>query len=290
MEIFGGLSGRQRTPARHPTAKAPLVVALHGGTYSSAYFDVPGYSLLDRASALGVPLVAPDRPGYVDSAKLPDGEGTIRGQARALTVALRDAWKRYGEGTQGIVLIGHSIGGAIAATIASEPEDLPIIGLAVSGVGMRTPTEHQDQWASLPNTPLVEMPLAAKDFLMFSPPGAFDASMPAASHVANTLCPRDELLDIVGAWHTVAPDVLRRITAPVHYRQAEFDQLWIVNQGEVDAFARALTHSSRVDAAMVRGTGHCMDFHYVGKALQIQQLGFALQCACESTTPTKAPT
>lgn len=29
----------------------PLVVAIHGGGYSSAYFDVPGYSLLDRAAS-----------------------------------------------------------------------------------------------------------------------------------------------------------------------------------------------------------------------------------------------
>ena len=30
------------------TAGTPLVIALHGGTYTSEYFDIPGYSLLDR--------------------------------------------------------------------------------------------------------------------------------------------------------------------------------------------------------------------------------------------------
>ena len=47
-----------------PLPNAPLIVAIHGGTYTSAYFDVPGYSLLDRADASGVPIIAPDRPGY----------------------------------------------------------------------------------------------------------------------------------------------------------------------------------------------------------------------------------
>lgn len=45
-------------------ADLPLVVAVHGGGYTSAYFDVPGYSLLDRAAGLGVPVIAVDRPGY----------------------------------------------------------------------------------------------------------------------------------------------------------------------------------------------------------------------------------
>jgi hypothetical protein len=36
-----------------------------------------------------------------------------------------------------------------------------------------------------------------------------------------------------------------------------------------------------VDAAMMRGTGHSMDFHHIGRSLQLQQLAFALQCAAE---------
>jgi len=280
-DLFGGLSGRANAPSV-VAAEAPLVVAIHGGTYTSAYFDVPGYSLLDRGAANGIPVIAPDRPGYGESASLPEGEGTIKGQARALKSALQDGWRRHGASTRGIVLIGHSIGGAIAATIASDPEDLPLIGVAVSGVGLQTPGDHKGLWERLPKTPLVEMPTPVKDQLMFSPRGAFDASMPAASHVANALCPRAELIDIVSAWRNDARKVLGKIAIPLHYRQAENDQLWIVDQKQVDGFARAASKAPRVDAAMMRATGHCMDFHRIGAALQVQQLGFALQCAIEA--------
>lgn len=58
------ISGRTRlTPNFRPTTDYPLVIAIHGGTYTSTYFDVPGYSLLDRAAALGIPSIAIDRPG-----------------------------------------------------------------------------------------------------------------------------------------------------------------------------------------------------------------------------------
>ena len=47
------ITGRRRLLAGPPAAAdVPLVIALHGGTYTSTYFDIPGYSLLDRAAAL----------------------------------------------------------------------------------------------------------------------------------------------------------------------------------------------------------------------------------------------
>ena len=53
----------RRRPDGAVAEGAPLVVAPPGGTYSSIYFDVPGPSLLDTAEAVGVPVVAVDRPG-----------------------------------------------------------------------------------------------------------------------------------------------------------------------------------------------------------------------------------
>jgi pimeloyl-ACP methyl ester carboxylesterase len=279
--FFGDLSGLWRPPAGGIAPDAPLIVAIHGGTYTSAYFDVPGYSLLDAAEANGIPVLALDRPGHGHSPSLPP-PATIKTQAQYLTPVLQSLWERHGQGTRGIVLIGHSIGGAIAATIASAPENLPLLGLAISGVGLRTPSGHKEQWDSLPNVEKVDLPTPLKDQLMFGPAGSFAADMPAASHVANAQALRAELVDIVSTWHLTVRDTLARITIPVHYRQAEIDHLWIVDDNEITDFARALKSARWVDAALVHGTGHCLDFHYIGKALQLQQLAFACQCSAES--------
>ncbi len=282
-DLFGGLSGRHARPAGPLAPRTPLVVAIHGGTYTSAYFDVPGASLFAQAAANGIPIVAPDRPGYAGSPTLPAAQMDIAGQARHLGAALRDAWRRHGAGTSGIVLVGHSIGGAIAARIAADlsdtPADFPLLGLAVSGVCLRTPPEFGPLWAQLPDTPTVAMPPPVKDTVMFGPEGSFDPAMVRASDVANAPAPKAELLDIVGGWEHVAADVLGRIAVPVHYRQAEVDRLWIVSQAEVDGFADALTRAPSADAALWRGTGHCIDLHHAGRAFQLQQLAFALHCA-----------
>ena len=281
-DLFAGLSGRRSPRPDAGGAPAPLVVALHGGTYSSRYFDLPGYSLLARAAALGVAAIAPDRPGYGESPLLPHGGGTLRDNADFLAGAIGEGWRAHGEGTAGVVLVAHSIGAAIALMVAGEALDWPLIGLAVSGVGLHTPDESRAAWAALPDAVHVDLPPPVKDQVMFGPPGSFAPDMPALSHEADAPVPRAEIIDIVNTWHDQAPEVLARVRAPVHYRQAEFDRLWIVDDAEVAGFTRALSASARVDAALWRGTGHCIDFHHGGAALQVQQLGFALQCAAQA--------
>lgn len=278
--MFGRMSGRSRLPQE--AFDAPLIVAIHGGSYDSAYFDTAGHSLLDRAEANGLAIVAIDRPGYGDTPLLSRAEMTLAGQARFLTGVLGELWAAHGAERPGIVLIAHSIGAAIALLVASEPGDLPLLGVAVSGVGLRTPEGHNAAWDALPDTDLVLLPEEMKDMVMFGPAGSFDPAAVAAARTANRTTPKVELLEITGVWHALAADVLGRIAVPVHYRQGEGDKLWIVDEGEVRGFAQALGRSPRVDAAMLRGTGHCLDFHAIGPAFQLSQLSFALQCGAEA--------
>src|ERR1700732_5279916 len=57
------LSGRWR-PVNSVSRKRPLIVAIHGGSFTSRYFDLPGFSFLDSAHAQGFPILALDRPCY----------------------------------------------------------------------------------------------------------------------------------------------------------------------------------------------------------------------------------
>ena len=274
---FGMVSGRARLTGADPGA--PLIVAVHGGTYDSHYFDVRGYSLLDRAEGQRLPIVAIDRPGYGATPLLAREAMTLRGQGRFLVEALGALWQLHGSGRPGMVVIAHSIGAAITLFAASDRGDLALLGIAVSGVGMRTPPEHKGMWEAFPDQDVVGLPDEVKDGVMFGPEGSFDLAAPAAARIANRTVPRVEIVDIVTSWTGDAPDVLARVGVPVHYRQGEFDRLWITGEGEVCAFEAALTHSPRVDGAMMPAMGHCLDFHHVGAAFQAEQLAFARRCA-----------
>jgi pimeloyl-ACP methyl ester carboxylesterase len=163
------ICGRRRTRLEaKAAADYPLIIALHGGSYTSKYFDVPGYSLLDRAASVGIPIIAVDRPCYAESSPLPAGEATIARNAQVLDEAIGQIWGTQPSGARGVVLIGHSIGGAIAVAIAARDAQWPLLGVAISGVGLDSPPEVGKAWAGLPDMPMVEIPLAVRDAVMLT--------------------------------------------------------------------------------------------------------------------------
>ena len=137
------ISGRFSPAGAAPAgAEYPLVVAIHGGTYTADYFDIEGCSLMARAAALGLPIFAVNRPGYRDSLPKEKTDGSIHSNAEILNDALSELWELHGQQARGIFLIGHSIGGAIAIRMAALPKSWPLLGLSISGVGLREP-DHQ---------------------------------------------------------------------------------------------------------------------------------------------------
>jgi len=273
------ISGRRSAEVWPSASDQPLIIAVHGGTYSSAYFDISGYSLLDRAAALEIPVLALDRPGYGHSTPLPASEATIAGNAERLDDGLGAIWREQGDGRPGIVLIGHSIGGAISIAVAARQPNWPLLGIAISGVGLVTPPEAGEAWAALPDLPMLNLPTEIKDAVMFGPPWMFDAGMPERSRLADAAIPRAELLDIVTTWHEDVRRLAAQVTVPVHYRQAEFDRLWIVDPSQVSEFGAAFSAAPSVDAQLYSSAGHCIDFHRLGAAFQLEQLAFGLRCA-----------
>ena len=286
VETIGGwrVSGRRRVPNGPAALDAPLIVALHGGTYTSAYFDLPGFSLLDRAAAAGIPIVAIDRPCYGETTPLDPGGETIRNSAARLDAIIAGLVARSPAPGRGIVLLGHSIGAAVALAIAARHPSWPLIGVAVSGICLDSPPEAGAAWANLPETIMVELPAALKDAVMFGPAGTFGSPMPGLGHDADAPVPRAELIDIVMGWPAIAAGILGNVCVPVHYRLAEHDQLWITGADQVTRFAACLSGAPKVDAALLPDTGHCIDFHHAGATLQDDQIKFARRCAATMTS------
>lgn len=272
------ISGRKRVPDATTAADTPLVVALHGGTYTSKYFDVPGYSLLDRAAAVGVPILAIDRPGYGATTPVQPDDSIILANATVLDHVVAEVWEHHGKGAAGVVLIGHSIGGAVVSAIAARCPTWPLLGIAISGCLLRVPDESRVAWEALPEAETVELPDPMKDAVMFGPPWTHREDMPGASHAADAPVPKAELLDITGGWIERVRSVAGKIKVRVHVRQGELDRLWITDQQQVSDFGSAFASAPMVDAKLIPASGHCIDFHRSGVAFQLEQLAFAYAC------------
>jgi pimeloyl-ACP methyl ester carboxylesterase len=274
---FTGISRAIERPS--VATDIPLIVALHGGTYTSAYFDIPGHSLLDRAADLGIPIVAIDRPGYGGSTLAGPSDSIILTNAEVLDHVIGELWQTWGAGTAGVFIIGHSIGGAVATAVAAGHPEWPLLGIAVSGCLLEVPPGPREAFDALPDVVMIDLPSPMKDSVMFGPAWTHDAAMPAASHPSDTAVPRAELIDINNGWVGRVRSVAAKVTVPVHSRQAEFDYLWITDEQQVKDFGAAFSSSPRVDARLVWSAGHCIDFHRAGAGLQLSQLGFALECS-----------
>src|ERR1700744_378105 len=135
----GSVAVAYHAPAAEITG-LPLLVALHGGTYTSEYFSVaggPAGSFLDIAGRNGFAVLTVDRPGYGASTLLPEDENTFARQAEILDGVIADALDVWP--AAGVVLVAHSIGGMISLEIAARHPRWPLLGVTTSGNGARIP-------------------------------------------------------------------------------------------------------------------------------------------------------
>ncbi|HEY6787626.1 MAG TPA: alpha/beta hydrolase [Trebonia sp.] len=256
----------------------PLLAALHGGTYTSAYFGVaggPSGSFLDIAGRNGFAVLTVDRPGYGMSTLLPEEENTFARQAEILDGVIAHALEIWP--ASGVVLVGHSIGGMISLEIAARHPRWPLVAVATSGHGARIPAGGAaEALGSLPLSGVVDVPVADRDALMFGPAGCFTEAARTAAHGSYAPTPFVELVRAPVWARERLGSVAAAVQVPVQTVLAAHDALW-------DSSAVALAdYESRftvpASATVLPGTGHSIDHHLMGAALDLAQLGFAQSC------------
>lgn len=255
----------------------PLLVCIPGGSYNSRYFDVPGHSLFQLAHEQGFAVAALDRPGYQGSDPL--DEVSFAGNAETLDAAVEELWKRHSDRATGVVLIGHSIGGAIAVHMAGRSPSWPLLGISITSVHTDAPDAVKAAWNSMP--PDISIPFTREQRVqfMYGPEGTYDPDVVDAAEISADMVPVAELLEIVDGWVSDFPRLAAAVRVPVHYALADNEALWISTDDNVKKFGDAFTNSPSVVAERVTGSGHNLDHHRASPALHARQLEFAASLA-----------
>lgn len=260
-----------------PAAGRPLIVALHGGTYTARYFDVAGSgrgSFMDIAAADGYQVVSVDRPGYGGSTPLEPAENTFERHAYLLQAVIAQV-----AGDRPVFLVGHSIGGMIALMIAGRRDGPQLVGLSVTGMGAVIRLGGAaDALASLPPDETIDLPYDQRDMVMFGPAGTYTPEGLAQAHGSYAPTPVRELIAAPRWADEILPGLAPAIEVPVHNALAEYDALWDSTADNVAQFAKLLANAPFVEASLARGTGHSIDHHVLGHALHLRQLAFAEEC------------
>ena len=270
------LSGRF-VPATNGQPRA-LLVAVHGGTYTSKYFDTAPSRLLDFCASLGYSILALDRPGYGTAASVPPEQLSFDGQVPILQQALSEIWKQYGQQSAGMFLVGHSIGGMISLLLAAENPHERLLGLNMTGSGAIYQTQTSAAFATLMNdAPTVIMDQSIKVAVMYGPPWSYPAELANLDPERDVPCPMPEFVE-AQKWGARLPQVAANVRVPVQFIVSEYDGIWRGDPEALSHVAEMFTAAPFVDVGMQRMMGHSAELHTLARAFYMKILAFVEEC------------
>lgn len=254
-----------------------VIVAVHGGATSAAYFDCPGHprlSLLRAAAAQGFTAIALDRPGYGASAVYAD---EFHDPARRLASACGVVDKILGDGQRGagVFLLGHSAGCELALRMATARPD--VIGVEIAGTGLRySPTAK----AIVGEATLTSRPAGLRD-LLWQPTELYPnevltgaLSAPGVAYEAK----------VTKYWtRQDFPEIASHVRVPVQFSVAEHESVWESTPEAVATIARLFTSSPRVVVNDVKDSGHNVSVALSADVYHRTVLSFIEQCIVASS-------
>jgi len=269
------LSGLLAEPETPPRA---LVLALHGGGMTAAYFHGrvhPDLSLLRLGRRLGFTVLALDRPGYGrSSAWLPQGQ-LLGEQADTVYGALDEFAARHATGA-GVLVVGHSYGLKLGLFLAAHPRGKELLGLDGSGAAYRyQPALHPgaaDTELTADGSVAAYASRSPRELFWGSeslyPPGTFTPGMRPIAPVPQLEAYQSAL------WPELLPGVAAEVRVPFQFSVAEHEQWWQVTDADLALFTAAPHLIVRRQPA----AGHNISLGWAARSYHLNALAFAEQC------------
>ncbi|MGV9803483.1 alpha/beta fold hydrolase [Mycobacterium sp. NPDC003449] len=249
-----------------------VVVALHGGATTSAYFDCPGHpelSLLRIGVAEGYTVVALDRPGYGASAAYPDA--MMRPQQR---VALAFGAAERIAGTDEVFVLGHSMGCelAIRMAVTGSGRRGGVLGVSLAGTGLRYRSAAHE---ILKDAAIDHRPRGLRD-LLWQPERLYPPDV-----LGNGLSgggARYEA-DVVKTWSSHDfPALAAQIEVPVQFTAGDHESVWESGPDALDTIAGLFRAAPRVDTGELADSGHNLSVGHTAGEYHRRVLSFAGDC------------
>lgn len=277
---MSGLIAEACGPVAAPRA---VVVALHGGATSGAYFDCPDHprlSLLRIGAALGFTVIALDRPGFGSSALYePEFDDT----PRRIDMAYRavDALLKDKDRGAGVFLLAHSNGSELALRMANAERGADLLGIEVSGTGVR----QQDAARAILSTASRDnIPTGLRE-LLWEPARLYPDGIAGAvrSRSGGPVSPGYEAA-LVANWLTDFPALAAQVRVPVRFSLAEHERVWENGPAALAEIGALFTAAPRVALHEQSDAGHNLSLGYAATAYHLSALSFVEECVLSRST------
>jgi pimeloyl-ACP methyl ester carboxylesterase len=257
-----------------------IVVAIHGGATTSAYFDCPGHpelSLLRMAAARGFTAIGLDRPGFGSSAPHADKMDDPQRRVDLAYAAVDEILGSRPRGT-GLFVLAHSAGCELALRMAADERGSQLLGVEIAGTGRR----HQPAARDVLRRPeLTDVRRGVRELLWQTahlyPPEVIDSA------VRGSWSPPYEATVVANWGKRDFPALAAQVRVPVRFSLADHEQFWESGPAGLADIAALFTASPRVVVNEQHEAGHNLSLSVTAAAYHLGVLAFIEECTDEST-------
>ncbi|MDW8803428.1 alpha/beta fold hydrolase [Streptomyces scabiei] len=273
VDVHGVPASALVAEASRPQA---VIVALHGGATTSAYFDHPGhprFSLLRTAAAAGFTVVALDRPGYGSSAGHDDRMRTPEQRTDFAFDAVEAVLEGRRRGV-GVFLWAHSAGSELTVRMASDPRGAQLLGVELAGMGRShhpRAVRAMEEWRRDPTRTRPSLRNA-----LWDPPQAYPPDVHGGRRIGAASPAYEAHRE---GWQEEFARLASRVPVPVHLTLAEYEQVWVNGPEALADLASLFTASPRVVLHEQAGAGHNTSVGRTALAYHLHVLAFVEECA-----------
>ena len=249
-----------------------VIVAIHGGATSSAYFDCPGrpdLSLVQTAAAQGFTAIALDRPGYGASALYQD---TMAEPAARVALAAGAVDKILADGPRGagIFVFAHSLGCELALRMTVADSD--VIGVELAGTGLRYSPEAKE---ILSQATLTHRAVGLRE-LLWEPAELYPGEVLTGALSAPGVAYEGP---VTASWaRRDFPELAATVRVPVQYTAAEHERVWDTSASALTDIAGLFGAAPRVAINAMPSSGHNLSVGLSAQTYHLRVLSFVEEC------------
>ena len=248
-----------------------VVVALHGGATSSAYFDCPGHprsSLVRLAAAHGYTAIALDRPGYGASSPHADGMDDANRRVALARAAVDQILAGAARGG-GVFLVGHSAGCELALRLSLTDD---VIGVELAGTGLR----YRAAAVAVIEEATVTWRPAGLCNVLWQPTELYPPEVPTGGLSARGAAYE---VDMTANWpRRDFAVVAAQVTVPVRLSTGDHESVWESTPEARAAIVALFTSSPRVTVNEVSDGGHNLSVGLTAESYHREVVAFVAEC------------
>lgn len=262
-----------------------VILAIHGGGTTAAYFDCPGHpqlSLLRSAPQVGYTVIALDRPGHGSSAPYPEAMETAEQRVDLAYGALDHILGAKPRGA-GVFVLGHSGGCELTTRMAADERGADLLGIELGGTGRRYHSAAKEVMKAAAER---ERPPGVRDLLWqplhLYPP---DILRGVTNSAASPAYERQMALD----WpHLNFPALAPLVRVPVRYSLGEHDNVFRSDPAEMAEVAELFTAAPLFISEIHPDAGHNLSLGFSAADYHRTVFAFVDKCVARRSAGDSA--